>query len=135
MKINKKATIMVTALVLVMGSTVVHAAAMVNGYLKVSSHTVPILEDSALAYTTLIKPSKDVKNCASNTTVKIYNSAGDYNSDTYSLNGGMAWDLPLNAGAVAKIRGAKKAVGTHKAKSYDTNYQWLKTDDTHWSKE
>ena len=134
MKVKKIATIMVAALVLVTGSTAAHAAAVVNGYLEVSSHIVPLLDDSALAYTTLSKPSKDVNNCASNTTVKIYNSAGDYKSDTYSLNSGVAWDLPLNAGAVAKIRGAKKAVGTHKAKSYDTNYQWLKADNTHWSK-
>ena len=50
------------------------------------------------------------------------------------MKGGAVWDLPLNAGAKAIIRAAKKAVGTHKAKTYDTNNKWVSTKNTFWKK-
>ena len=50
------------------------------------------------------------------------------------VSGGCAWDLPINCGAKASIRNAHKAVGTHKAKNYDTNYQWVSTSNSVWNR-
>ncbi len=105
-----------------------YAGATVKGYLKLSVHYVSILKDSALAYTSISRPTSDEMNSPSVTTVKIYNKSGDYQSATYSLSD--SWDLPINAGATAKIRAAKKATSTHKAKSYDTGYAWVTLNKT-----
>ncbi len=132
--ISKKALIAMAICLVLLGAHTVGAAAKIKGYLTVTHHLIPVLKDEAYAYTTLSKPSKQIKNCSSKTTVKIYNKAGDHKSDSYSQSGGTTWDLPLNAGAYAKIRGAKKAIGTHKAKSYNTGYKWVSTKNTTWKK-
>lgn len=134
MKVKKMTVAVAVAVMVIAGNTIIGATEIVKGHLEVSYHPVPILEDSALAYTVLKRPSNDEKNCSAYTTVKIYNGNGEYKSGTYSANAGTAWDVPSGAGATAKIRAAKKAVGTHKAKSYDTNYSWLSTENTTWEK-
>ena len=132
--ISKKLFIVMAVCLVMLGAHTVGAAARIKGHLTVTYHLVPVLKDEACAYTTLSKPSKRIKDCSSKTTVKIYNKAGDYKSDSYSQSGGTTWDLPINAGAYAKIRGASKALGTHKAKSYDTGYKWVSTKNTIWKK-
>ena len=116
----------------IIGMQGVYSAATVTGKLKVSWHFIPILKDEAWAYTGISWPTDNVLDCTAYTTVKIYNSSGsyDYASDTEYC----AADLPLNTGAKAYMRAAVKAVGTHKAKSSDTNYQWISTKNTVWEK-
>lgn len=110
----------------------IYAAPTVNGTLKVSWHVVPLLNDEAWAYTSISAPSDLSSKATAYTTVKIYNASGTYSlaTDTESY----AWDLPIDTGAKAYIRAAVKAVGTHKAKNCDTNYEWIKTKDTTWIK-
>lgn len=133
-KMKKKIVLLATIMCLgVLGMEAAAASSKITGTLEVSAHIVPILKDKAYAITTMTRPSKNVLNCASKTTVKIYNKNGTYVSGSYNEEGS-TWDLPINAGATAQIRAAKKAVGTHKAKSYDTNYKWVSTPNTVWNK-
>ncbi len=134
MKLLKKQKVFVLSAAIcfgMVGATAVCAAAKIEGHLTVDRHYVPLLKDQARAFTSITKPTKDVHNCGSRTTVKIYNSSGDSDSGSYEENG-HTWDLPVNAGAYANIRGAVKAKGTHKARSYDTGYNWQATSDTYW---
>lgn len=129
---KKKIVIGLLAACMIFGGIQNVYAAMVYGTLNVSWHIIPLLKDEAWAYTSISMPSKELSEARSYTTVKIYNSNGTYASasDTEKY----PYDLPLETGAKAYIRAAVKAVGTHKAKSYDTNYQWIKTSDTKWEK-
>ena len=120
-------------LIVLFSGVKVGASAVVTGDLDVSWHIIPILKDTATAYTSISKPSYDFGNCASETTVKIKGLDGKWVTGNYSETG-MTWDLPLNAGAEASTRGAKKAISTHKAKSFDTNYQWISTANNEWNK-
>lgn len=132
--IMKKIVVVTTVASMLLGVNMAYgASAKVTGHLSVSAHIVPVLKDKAWAYTTISTPSKDYNNCGSKTTVKLYNSKGEYDSDTYSETG-HTWDLPLNAGAYAYKRAANKAISTHKAYSADTNYKWVSTKDLKWNK-
>lgn len=122
------------ALTTMLATSIWAAGYSIKGNLSVNVHIVPILKDNATAYTSVSRPSKKYNDCESKTTVKIYNSDGDCKKDSYNLKGGTVWDLPLNAGAKASIRAAKKAVGTHKAKTYNTNNKWVSTKNTIWKK-
>lgn len=121
---------------LVLGNTTANAGATVKGWISGSYHPVPVLKDNFTAYTSISRPSKEQNSSKmkANMTIKVYNASGSYNSGSDSVSGGCAWDLPINCGAKASIRNAHKAVGTHKAKNYDANYQWVSTLNSVWNR-
>lgn len=76
------------ALTTMLATSIWAAGYSIKGNLSVNVHIVPILKDNATAYTSVSRPSKKYNNCESKTTVKIYNSDGDYKKDSYNLKGG-----------------------------------------------
>lgn len=134
MRKGTKKKVAVTLAAFLIAGSCIPAQAQVYGHLDVTYHILPVLEDTAWAFTTIDKPSKKTSQCAAKMTAYAYNKKGTYHKASHTYSGSDAWDPPINSGAFAKIRAIKRAKGTHKAKSYDTGQKWVSTSNTSWKK-
>lgn len=112
-------------------ATCSHAGCTVYGYLDTSVHVIPILKDSAKAYTAVTSGGDAVSKVKNKTSVYAYNSKGEYitSSDMASGAGAMeGWGGQVTA----SIRCMVKAKGIHQGKN-GTVSSYVKTT-TSWNK-
>lgn len=129
----KKAMVVVGCTMIAFGATATcaHAGCTVQGYLDTAVHVVPILKDSAKAYTAVTSGGDAVSKVKNKTTVYAYNSKGSYDTKSDSASGAGAME-GWGGQVTASIRSMVKAKGTHQGKN-GTVSSYVKTT-TSWKK-
>lgn len=112
-------------------ATCSHAGCTVQGYLDTAVHVVPVLKDSAKAYTAVTSGGDAVSKVKNKTTVYAYNSKGDCVTDSDSASGAGAME-GWGGQVTASIRSMSKAKGTHQGKN-GTVSSYVKVT-TSWNK-
>lgn len=116
-------------IIVVMGLFTFPAAAsnLMDANLYASFHYIPILQDSAEAYT-FYGTGAYCKTAAAQVEVKAYKSDGSYNSSGVITRYG--WDAVSGEGTsgicsgTAKIRAMSKAISTHKGNTTGSSTNW-----------